>query len=93
MVASKRQKELYWFRPEPYVQSQRRSSACSSIEFSEVVIMGYARRVERGRRMERDCLNEGFESPSPWKGALATLYRVQGQATYKEIGSPDREGS
>jgi hypothetical protein len=73
MVASKRYKELYWFRPEPYVQSQRRLSAYSSVECSEVLTMGYARRVERGRRMESDCMNEGFESLSPRKDALAAL--------------------
>jgi hypothetical protein len=73
MVASKRHKELFWFRPEPYVQSQRRSSACSSVECSEVLTMGYARRVKIGKRMERDCPNKGFKSLSPWKGALAAL--------------------
>jgi hypothetical protein len=46
LVAFKRHKELYWFRLEPYVQSQRRSSACSSVECSKVLTMGYARRVE-----------------------------------------------
>jgi hypothetical protein len=35
--------------------------------------MGNARRVERGRRMERDYPNEGFESLSPWKDALVAL--------------------
>jgi hypothetical protein len=73
MVASKRHKELFWFRPKPYVQSQRRLSACSSVECSKVLIIGYARRVETGKRMERDYPNEGFKSLSPWKGALAAL--------------------
>ena len=47
MVASKRHEDLYWFRPEPYVQSQRRSSACSSLECSEVLTM-------RGAKMEEE---------------------------------------
>jgi hypothetical protein len=71
MVASKRHKKLYWFSPEPYVQ--RRSSVYSSVEYSEVLTMGYARRVESDRRVERDCLNEGFENLVAWKGALAAL--------------------
>ena len=40
MGAFKRHKELYYFRSEPYVQSQRRSSACSSLECSKVLTMG-----------------------------------------------------
>ena len=47
MVASNRQEDLYWFRPEPYVQSQRRLSVCSSLECSEVLIMGGARMVKK----------------------------------------------
>jgi hypothetical protein len=39
MVASKRHEELYWFNLESYVQSQRRSSACSSLECSKVLTM------------------------------------------------------
>jgi hypothetical protein len=46
---------------------------CSSVECSEVLTMGYARRVEIGKIMERDCPNKGFKSLSPWKGALAAL--------------------
>ena len=34
MVAYNRHEDLYWFRPEPYIQPQRRSSACSSLECS-----------------------------------------------------------
>jgi hypothetical protein len=45
----------------------------SSVEYSEVLTMGYARRVESDRRVERDCLNEGFENLVAWKGALAAL--------------------
>ena len=60
MVASKRHEELYWFRPEPYVQSQRRSSACSSLECSEVLTMRDARMVEEVRELELgDGLPEG----------------------------------
>jgi hypothetical protein len=40
MVASNRHEDLYWFRPEPYVQSQRWSSVCSSLECFEVLTMG-----------------------------------------------------
>jgi hypothetical protein len=46
MVASKRHENLYWFRPEPYVQSQRRSSACYSLECFEVLTTEDARTVE-----------------------------------------------
>ena len=46
MVASNRYEDLYWFRQEPYVQSQRRSSAHSSLECSEVLTMGCARIVK-----------------------------------------------
>ena len=46
MVASKRHKELYWFRSELYVQYQRRSSAYSSVECSEVLTIGGARMLE-----------------------------------------------
>ena len=74
MVASKRHKELYWFRSELYVQYQRRSSAYSSVECSEVLTMRYARRVVRGRRVERDCPNEGFRSLIvPCKGVTPEL--------------------
>ena len=50
MVASNRHKDLYWFRPEPYVQSQRWSSACFSLECSEVLTMGGCKNGGRGRR-------------------------------------------
>ena len=46
MVASNKHEDLYWFRSEPYVQSQRRSSACSSLECSKVLTMGGARMVK-----------------------------------------------
>jgi hypothetical protein len=52
MVASKRHKNLYWFRPEPYVQSQRRSSACSSLECSKILRMGGARMVKEVGELE-----------------------------------------
>jgi hypothetical protein len=57
MVASNRHKDLYWFRPKPYVQSQRRSSACSSLECSEVLTMGGARMV---KEVEEPMLDEGL---------------------------------
>ena len=56
IVASKRHKELYWFRPEPYVQSQRRSSACFSLECSEVLTMEGARMV---KEVVEPMLDEG----------------------------------
>ena len=46
MVASNRYEDLYWFSLEPDVQSQRRSSACSSLECSEVLTIGDARMVK-----------------------------------------------
>jgi hypothetical protein len=56
MVASNRHKDLYWFRPEPYVQSQRRSSVCSSLECSEVLTMEGARMV---KEVVESMLDEG----------------------------------
>jgi hypothetical protein len=56
-VASKKHEDLYWFRPEPYVQSQRRSSACSSLECSEVLTIGGARIVEE---VEKPKLGDGL---------------------------------
>jgi hypothetical protein len=40
MVKSKRHEDLYWFRVERYVRSQRWSSVCSSLECFEVLTMG-----------------------------------------------------
>jgi hypothetical protein len=56
MVASNRHENLYWFRPEPCVQSQRRSSACSSLECSEVLTVGGARMV---KEVVEPMLDEG----------------------------------
>jgi hypothetical protein len=58
MVASKRHEELYWFRPEPYVQSKRRSSTCSSLECSEVLTIG-VQEWWSGRRVELE-LEDGL---------------------------------
>ena len=60
MVTSNRHEDLYWFRPKPNVQSQRRSSACSSLECSEVLTIGGARMVEEVREVDLgDGLPEG----------------------------------
>ena len=56
MVAFNRHEGLYWFKLEPYVQSQRRSSACSSFECSEVLTIGGARMV---KEVVRPMLDEG----------------------------------
>jgi hypothetical protein len=56
MVASNRYEDLYWFRLKLYVQSQRRSSACSSLECSEVLTMGGARMV---KEVVEPMLDEG----------------------------------
>jgi hypothetical protein len=56
MVASNRHEDLYWFRPEPYVQSQRRSSVCSSFECYEVLTMGGSRMV---KEVVEPMLDEG----------------------------------
>ena len=56
MVASNRHENLYWLRPEPYVQSQRRSRSCSSLECSEVLTMGCARIV---KEVVQSMLDEG----------------------------------
>ena len=55
MIASKRHDDLYWFRMEPYVHSQRRSSVCSSLECSKVLTIGGARMV---KEMEGPMLDE-----------------------------------
>ena len=57
MVAFNGHEDLYWFRLEPYVLSQRGSSACSSLECSEVLTMGGARKVEE---TEGPMLGEGL---------------------------------
>ena len=60
MVAFNRHENLYWFRPEPYVQSKRRSSACSSLECSEVLTIEGARMMEKVGELELgDGLPEG----------------------------------
>ena len=56
MVASNRHEDLYWFRPELYVQSQRRSSTCSLLECSDVLTMGDARMV---KEVVEPMLDEG----------------------------------
>ena len=52
MVASSRHNDLYWFRPKPYVQSLRRSSACSSHECSEVLTIEGAKIMEEEGELE-----------------------------------------
>jgi hypothetical protein len=56
MVACNIHEDLNWFRPEPYVQSQRRSSACSSFECSVVLTIGGARMV---KEVVESMLGEG----------------------------------
>ena len=58
MVASNRHENLYWFRPEPYVQSQRRSSSCSSLECYEVLTM-------RGARMVKEVVEPMLDEGQP----------------------------
>ena len=66
MVASNRHRDLYWFRPEPYVQSQRLSSTCFLLECSKVLTMGGARKVEEmegpmlGERLPEEKLKEPY---------------------------------
>jgi hypothetical protein len=70
MIATKNTRKLYWFKPEPYVQSQRwfefvflSSSALKSYN-------GVCKLRKRGRRSEvNKCPNEVFESPSPGREA------------------------
>jgi hypothetical protein len=40
MMVAFKDKELYWFKPEPYIQSQRKIKSVSSVECSEVLTMG-----------------------------------------------------
>ena len=56
MVACKRHDDLYWFRPKPYIQSQRRSSVCSLLECSEVLTMEGARIV---KEVVKPMIDEG----------------------------------
>ena len=46
IVAYNKHDDLYWFRPEPYVRSQRRSSEYSSLECYEILTMRGARMVK-----------------------------------------------
>ena len=56
MVASNRHKDIYWFRSEPYIQSERRLSACFLLECSKVLTMGGARMA---KEVVEPMLDEG----------------------------------
>jgi hypothetical protein len=63
----------------PTSSLRERSSACSSVECSEVLTMGYARRVEEvRRRVERDNPNEVSRVRPPGRVPWLPLYRVRG---------------
>jgi hypothetical protein len=64
IVASNRHEDLYWFRLEPYVQSQRKSSACSSLECSEVLTMRGARIV---KEVVEPMLDKGQPEENFWE--------------------------
>jgi hypothetical protein len=59
VVASKDTRNYTGLDRSPTSSLRERSSACPSVECSEVLTMGYARRVEEvRRRVERDNPNE-----------------------------------
>jgi hypothetical protein len=70
MVSSNRHEDLYWFRSEPYVQSQR-SSACSSLECSEVLIM-------EGARMVKEVVEPMLDEGSPKRSSRSPTTMVNG---------------
>jgi hypothetical protein len=84
MVASKDTRNYTGLGRSPTSSLRDRSSVCSSVECFEVLTMGYA-----SRRVERDCLNEVSRVHPLGRVPWLLLYRVRGQATYKELGSPD----
>ena len=53
--------------------------------------MGVCKKSGRDRRVERDCPNEVSRVRPLGRVPWLPLYRVRGQATYKELGSPDSE--
>jgi hypothetical protein len=52
--------------------------------------MDYAKKSERGKRVERDYPNEVLRVRPVGRAPWLPLYRVRGQVSYKEIGSPDQ---
>jgi hypothetical protein len=84
IVAFKRHKDLYWFRPEPYAQSQRWSSACSSLECSEVLTIRGPRIVEEVGELELG-LGEG-----PSEGKLREPRENGHVVRMRMIGCPER---
>ena len=86
MEASKRHEDLYWFQLEPYVQSQRRSSAYSLLECSEVLTMGGCKNGERDGRTYARRRAARREAP----GALL-LWRMTGMV--EDVNHLPREGA
>jgi hypothetical protein len=57
-----------------------------------MLLSSYSRvckKSERGRRVEMDYLNEVLRVHPLGRVPWLPLYRVRGQAMYKELGSPD----
>jgi hypothetical protein len=91
IVASKDTRNYTSLGQSPAYSLKERSNACFSVECSEVLTMGYAcKKSGGGRRVERDCPNEVLRVHPLRSVIWLPLYIVQGQATYKELGSPDR---
>jgi hypothetical protein len=92
MVPSKNTKNyIYWFRSEPYVQSQRKIECVFLGWMLWSSYNGVRKKSEGGRRVESDCPN-GVSRVYPLRRVpWLPLYRLRGQTTYKELGSPDRE--
>jgi hypothetical protein len=91
MVASKDTRNYIGSGWSPMSSLRDSSSACSSVECSEVLIYnGVWKKRDRGWRVERDCPNEVSRVRPLGRVPRLPLYRVWGHVTYREIGSPDR---
>ena len=89
MVTSKDTRNYTGLGRSPTSNFRDGSSACSLIECSEVLTMGYARRNKEVGEWIGTARMKSRE-PVPLEGyPKLPLYRVRGQVTYREIGSPD----
>jgi hypothetical protein len=89
MVASKDTRNYTGSGRSPTPSFRDSSSACSLVECSEVLKMGYARRV-REVGEPRGAIRMKSRESIHLEGCPGCPYIKQGHATYKEIGSPDR---
>ena len=90
---------LYWFRPEPYVQSQRGSSSCFSVQVLSWLTMGVLVSVglegsglERVREIDPSRARETVSFfPSARMKARFPLYASGGRVTIERKGFPRPE--